>query len=258
MKFTVRQVIARISAIVPVDPPKDTVDVIKTGNPDQEVNKIGVAFLLTADLISKAVDQGVDFIITHEPTFYNHLDNTEWLEEDPIYQSKRQLIERHHLCIWRFHDLLHDLPPDSTLLGLAAQLDLTVFSDPASFGLYHIPPMSLQDLHQWVCDRLKNPEARKIGDPRMVCRNIRLLPGAPGGMWQIGALSEPGVDVVITGEINEWETNIYVQDAHYFGVEKGLIVAGHAATEEEGMRRLVPWMQSLFPDTEVVFLEGEE
>ena len=39
------------------------------GDPNKEVKKIGVCFKLTAALIHQAAAQGIDLIITHEPTF---------------------------------------------------------------------------------------------------------------------------------------------------------------------------------------------
>ncbi len=38
-------------------------------------------------------------------------------QDDPVYAAKRQLIEQHNLVIWRFHDYLHSIPPDATMVG---------------------------------------------------------------------------------------------------------------------------------------------
>jgi putative NIF3 family GTP cyclohydrolase 1 type 2 len=44
-------------------------------------------------VIEQAIAKGANLIIVHEPTFYNHLDETAWLVHDPIYQAKRRLID---------------------------------------------------------------------------------------------------------------------------------------------------------------------
>ena len=41
-----------------------------------------------------------------------------------------------------------------------------------------------------------------------------------------------GVDALITGEVFEWETSEFARDAWHLGLGKGLIVTGHAASEE--------------------------
>jgi hypothetical protein len=62
---------------------------------------------------------GANLVITHEPTFYNHLDETDWLTNDPVFQQKRTYIEQHNLVIWRFHDNLHQHQPDPTMAGIS-------------------------------------------------------------------------------------------------------------------------------------------
>ena len=69
-----------------------------------------------------------------------------------------------------------------------------------------------------------------------------LAPGAGGGRWHMRFLGEGGIDVLIAGEIKEWETSEYARDAVRMGRKQGLIVMGHAAGEEPGMAYLVAWL----------------
>lgn len=57
----------------------NTVDTLKTGAPQQKVRAIATTFLATSEVIEPAIQRGVDLIITHEPTFYGHTDETRWL-----------------------------------------------------------------------------------------------------------------------------------------------------------------------------------
>ena len=43
---------------------------------------------LTIDILKQAKAKGLNFIITHEPTFYNHLDKTEQYGKDPVVAAK--------------------------------------------------------------------------------------------------------------------------------------------------------------------------
>ena len=57
--------------------------------------------------------------------------------------------------------------------------------------------------------------------------------------------STSDTDTLIVGEINEWETNEYIRDAQFAGFNKGLIIMGHAISEEPGMQYLTEWLKPL-------------
>ena len=61
-----------------------TVDTFKAGAPETEVSAIATTGMATVDVLRRAAAAGRNFVITHEPTFYNHMDQTADLEADPI------------------------------------------------------------------------------------------------------------------------------------------------------------------------------
>jgi putative NIF3 family GTP cyclohydrolase 1 type 2 len=70
----------------------------------------------------------------------------------------------------------------------------------------------------------------------------------------MGSLGEAGADVLVTGEIHEWEVSEYVRDAAYLGYKKSLIVIGHAASEEPGLRWIIPWLEDRLPGVVIHFV----
>jgi len=254
MSLTIQQAIDTIIAAIPGAPFPDTVDTIKVGDASQEITGIIVTFLATGEAIEQAVEQGANLIIVHEPTFYNHLDQTDWLEHHPVYQAKWRLIEEKQLVIWRFHDYLHGLPPDSTVMGLLHELDWEANVSPEQLLLTQIQPLTLLELGQWVKTRLGLQTIRMVGDLSMRCERIAIRTGFPPTEFQIGSLGDPTVDVLITGEIHEWETSEYTRDANHLGYKKGLIVIGHAASEEPGLRWLIPWLEERLPGVAIRFV----
>ena len=70
----------------------------------------------------------------------------------------------------------------------------------------------------------------------------------------IRALGHPDVEVLLCGEIHEWETSEYVRDALRLGHRKALVVFGHAASEEAGMQEIVPWLQARLPRVVITFV----
>lgn len=253
MGITVQQAIETIIAAIPAAAPPDTVDTIKIGDPTQPLAGIVTTFLATAEVIEQAGRLGANLIITHEPIFYNHRDETGWLADKPVYAAKRRLLEELDLVIWRFHDLLHMLKPDPTVAGLIHELGWEACALPDQ-PLCRIPPATLQQLAEAVKARLGLAQVRVVGDLDMLCRGVAIWPGCPGRNYQIAALAQEEVDVLLTGEISEWETSEYVRDATALGRRKGLIVLGHAASEEPGMRRVTPWLQERLPNVPIRFV----
>jgi putative NIF3 family GTP cyclohydrolase 1 type 2 len=248
-QMAVQEVIDIIVAAIPGAPLEETVDTIKIGDPAMHVTGIATTFLATSDVIKRASDRGANLIITHEPTFFNHLDETDWLAGDGVYRSKRQLAEERGVAIWRFHDYLHLVEPDGILNGMLRRLGWE--DAPVSAGdrtdlpsICDIEPMTLLALAEHFKERLGIPHPlRAVGDPSMRCRRVALLLGAYGGRRQMNFLMDADVDVLVIGEVPEWETNIYVSDARSAGIHLALLELGHAYSEEPGMEYLVEWLQ---------------
>ena len=49
-------------------------DGIKSGSIENEIEKIGVSMFATVDVLRRAIADGVNFLIVHEPTYYEHME----------------------------------------------------------------------------------------------------------------------------------------------------------------------------------------
>src|SRR5271167_1200057 len=87
-QLTARQVVERIQQATGAQPPAQTVDTFKGGDPDEKVTGIVTTFLDTYAVLQKAAADGKNLIITHEPTFYNHTDDKSVLGNDPVQAQK--------------------------------------------------------------------------------------------------------------------------------------------------------------------------
>jgi putative NIF3 family GTP cyclohydrolase 1 type 2 len=243
---TVRDVIDRVLAHAGVGPIQDTVDTIKVGDPGQPVRGIVTTFMATNEVIKRAIGHDANLIITHEPTFYSHKDQTGWLELDPVYRHKRALLEDHGIAVWRYHDHLHKIVPDPIFRGLIDRLGWIDTIDPEDGRVCHIQKMSLAGLAEHCKQKLNVTAMRYVGGPNLPCRTVGLLPGAWGGKPQIGFLAEGKINVLICGEVNEWETSEYVRDSQQTRRPLGLIVTGHQCSEEDGMKPLADWLKEQY------------
>src|SRR5690242_15894897 len=90
--ITASAAIAKIQKSYTDAPPPKTVDTIKAGDPSTPVTGIAVTFLDTMEVLRKAASRGENLVISHEPSFYNHRDQTSFLENDPVYKEKLAFI----------------------------------------------------------------------------------------------------------------------------------------------------------------------
>lgn len=249
--LTVQQVIDIILKTIPGAPFSETVDTIKSGDGSQEVKGIVTTMFATADVITKAASLGANFIIGHEPTFYNHRDDTDWLAGDPVFQAKKSLLDKHKIAVWRFHDYWHTHRPDGVRTGVVRKLGWEKYLNQNDPRMLEIPSMKLSDLINHTKKSLGVRQVRFIGDPNQACTRVGLLPGASGGRSHINLLGKEKPHVLIVGELSEWETAEYIRDARSLGMQLSLIVLGHAESEDPGMEWLVEWLQPKVPGTKV-------
>jgi putative NIF3 family GTP cyclohydrolase 1 type 2 len=235
-------VIEGILSAIPGAPRRDTVDVVKAGDPAQRCTGVVTTFLATLDVLRKAVDLGANLVITHEPVFYNHLDETGWLAGDRVYEAKRRFIEEHRLVVWRAHDSWHALRPDPVTMGTLKVLGWERFAVKGDEEVCDVPPTTLASLAATLKQTLGSHGVRFVGDPGLTCRRVALSLGAAGRESHVRALRQADVDALVVGELSEWETSEYVRDSGAAGWPKAVVVVGHAVSEEAGMRELASWL----------------
>jgi putative NIF3 family GTP cyclohydrolase 1 type 2 len=247
------EAIARIQHRYAAAPPPNTVDTIKAGDPNVVVTGITTTFLDTMDVLRESARRGNNLIITHEPTFYNHPDDTKYFTDDPVYKEKLAFIQEHHMVVFRLHDEIHADKTDHILLGLYEALGWEGYPHPEGpRGQYFvtIPQTTLGELTKELQEKLHVQTMRVEGNPDLPITHVAMLPGSSGLEKQVLALRQP-VDVLIAGEASEWETVEYVRDAVTQGRHKALILLGHEVSEEPGMERCAKELRELFPGMRV-------
>jgi putative NIF3 family GTP cyclohydrolase 1 type 2 len=240
---------------LPSGPIANTVDTLKSGNAEMVVTGIVTCMFATIEVINKAVALGANFIIAHEPTFYNHQDATKGLENDDVYKYKSELLKKHKITVWRNHDYIHSIQPDGVRTALVEKLGWQKFSTTENSVYKLSNSITVKNLINQLKNKLDIPALRYIGNLDQPCSKILLMPGAAGGQRQIEALSKYKPDVLVTGEISEWETAEYVRDAKESGKPLALIVLGHIASEELGSTYMASWLVKNFPTIKTTFVK---
>ncbi len=281
--MTVKEVIERIKKESGASiPDGQTCDILVAGDPNMEVTKIGSTFMATVEVIREAAAQGINFIITHEPTWFNGPDRSEWVQDDPVYSEKKKLIEEYHMAIWRYHDHMHMGYEDQIYTGFEEEFGWKQYRVPVTDtkkygetdsgaeqfwkqfgGVYQIPKTTLRGLAEFFKERASMDVVQIVGNPEMPVERVSVLVG--GGSLGLGREEAPmiqmfkeNVDVAICGDITEWTLSAYVRDAAMMGMNKGMLVLGHERSEEWGMKYLTDWVESVTGGIPTVFLDAGE
>lgn len=263
--LTARQVIERIKDHVGVPWRSDTVDTFKAGDPETRVTGIAVTTMATYDVLVRSVAAHKNLIITHEPIFYSHLDETKSLENqrDPVWADKERFIKEHQLVVWRFHDHWHLRHPDGIMTGVVRALEWEQFqqsqkSQGPDQGIFILPEMTVAGLSEQMKKRLGTNIVRVVGDPQMKVTRVGLMPGAAGPDEHRGMLQRDDVEVLAIGEVPEWETIEYVYDAAAEGKRKALILLGHIPSEQPGMEYCAEWLTTFVREVPVEFISTRQ
>ena len=258
-RITAREVVAEIQKQVGVEWQKETVDTFKAGDPDTAVTGIAVTMMATMDVLQRASAKGLNLVITHEPTFYAHLDTPEGMpESDPVWAEKRAFIEKHGMVIWRFHDHWHMRKPDGIEAGMVRSLGWERFQKPENQYLFVMPETTVKKLAEEVANKLDSPVVRVVGEPEMKVTKVAFSPGAAGFERETHALEQDDVQVLLVGETREWETVEYAADAVTQGRSKALIVIGHVPSEQAGMEECTRWLKGFVKKVPVEFVATKE
>jgi putative NIF3 family GTP cyclohydrolase 1 type 2 len=256
---TAREVVAAIQEHVGVPWNTETVDTFKAGNPETRVTGIAVTMMATLDVLQRAAANGQNLIITHEPTFYNHLDRPEGMDEsDAVWKEKRAFIEKNGLVIWRFHDHWHRRKPDGILSGMVKALGWEKYQSAENPHLFTVPETTLEKLAVGVAKRLETPVLLVVGNPEMRVTKLALSPGAAGFERETHALEMENVEVLLVGETREWETVEYAADAATEGKRKALIIIGHVPSEQAGMEECARWLKTFAKDVPIEFVATKQ
>lgn len=254
---TPEEVVTLIKKNVTCDWATQTVDSFKSGDPNTGLKGIVTCMFADMKTLKEAVKLGCNFIITHEPVFYNHLDETTSFLDDPVFQEKMKFIKDNNLVIFRFHDHIHRTKPDGISVGMINKLELEKYAIDGSQTFFKVPETTVAKYAKELKKKFGMETIRVIGNPDMKFTKLAFMAGAPGGQSHIKMLKNPEVEVILAGEANEWETYLYANDAVALGKNKAVIFLGHIKSEEAGMEYCAKWLGTFVTGIPIHFIENK-
>jgi putative NIF3 family GTP cyclohydrolase 1 type 2 len=256
--MTADEIIQRIKVNVGVPWRTETVDKIIAGSGATAITGIATTMMAALEVIKRAAAAGKNMVITHEPTFYSHLDTTESLAQDPTYQFKADFIRAHDIVVFRFHDHWHAHRPDGIATGMVRALEWQKKADPERPRTFLFPGTPLATLAKDIQTRLKIRTVRVVGDPTLPINRLAANWGYMNLEGGVRQLARPEIDAVVLGETPEWEAIEYAQDMIKSGAKKALIILGHVVSEQSGMEYCAEWLKSFISEIPVEFVAAAE
>lgn len=204
-------------------------DRIVLGDPLKEVEKVAVCMVITPHVFRDIKEWGADLIVTHEPTFLHGNDQCDF----PFYLEKKKMIEQSEMVVCRWHDASHFGEVDLVHKTFVERIGIDgEFDNKFLFKLH--TPISPLALAKQIREKFDIKQPRIVGARDGDVEKIGLCLGARGDKAYFDMLSND-IDLIVAGELCEWHNAEPIRDMAQMGMQKSLIILGHAASEKDAM-----------------------
>jgi putative NIF3 family GTP cyclohydrolase 1 type 2 len=246
-----------------------TVDRFIIGDPDTTIKKIGTCWMSDWKTCRKAVESGVNVLITHEPTFYTHWDldektgdyfaSAEYTKQLYLQQvdKKKKWINDNGLIIIRNHDTMDALKDVGIPFAFGKFLGFSnsdIIASRTFFNVYRLNSQTASGFAKKVAGKLSEigqPGVAFYGDPDRPVASVGLGTGCICDPMEFADL-KPDLFIAIDDVVRTWTQTAYASDTG-----DPLIVINHGTSEEMGMRMLNQIIKEKFPDIDTIhFSQG--
>ncbi len=254
-----QQFLVSLTTLKPV-----TVDRIIIGDPETKTGKIGTCWMPDWKTCRKAVDSGVNILVTHEPTFYTHWDldekNADYFRANEFSKQmylqqvdkKKKWILENGLVIIRNHDTMDKLKDVGIPFALGNFLGLhnsDIIAARTYYNVYKINQQPAATFAGKVARKLSEigqPGVAFYGDPNYRVSSVGVGTGCICDPMEFADL-KPDIFIAIDDVVRTWTQTAFASDTG-----QPLIVINHGTSEEMGMRMLNRLIKQKFPNLETI------
>lgn len=264
--LTAAEVLRRMQDRLGGEWPPDGTDGLKAGDATTPVTGIVTTAMASLAVLQAAAEAGANLVITSEPVFFSKADtpfpqarrtggaspNPSPAPPDPVFTAKADFLKKHRMVVIRLNEHWRMQKPNPFAVGFATSMGWMVPADRIDPAQFSILPVTLATLASQVKARLGNRGGlRVVGDRALQVRSVAFLPGSTPLQAALDML--PHVDILIAGEVREWETTEYLRDTVALGGRKALVSVGRIVSEEPGMRQCAEWLKTVAPEVPCTF-----
>jgi putative NIF3 family GTP cyclohydrolase 1 type 2 len=232
--------------------PEDTVDRVIYGDREREVVGIAVAWMPYRDTIAAAKASGVNLLVVHEPTFYDHWDGSDRLASSAAADAKRRYIDESGITIIRCHDVWDAMPDVGIPFAWGEFLGLgRPIASETHYNLYAVPAQTALAFAGRVAaatSTLGQECVALYGNPEAQVARVGVGTGCIASPWR---LYDMGADLAVSVDdaVRAWVEGEWCHDTG-----RPLVVVNHNVSEEAGMASLARHLAASFPAIPVTHL----
>jgi putative NIF3 family GTP cyclohydrolase 1 type 2 len=250
-QVTAQQITDRITAIMgPAWNPASYRDTFKMGDPNTPVNGVASCFMSTFEVIKRAHEKGLNFVITHEPTIWTDADLLPPVQSDPLYKLKLEYVNDNKMIVWRTHDSWHKMQPEPMNAAQNKKLGWDKYALAGDPRTCQFPPMPLRDAVEQYVQKVPTESVRVIGNPDWVVKSLTHC----GHSFEQNIEGLEKYDATISIEVREFETAEYGRDLLASGGKGAMIIASHESGEENGMEYFTSWFKQHLQGIHIEFI----
>ncbi len=233
--------------------PNETRDILFCGREEQDVTRVGVCWTATNQAVDQAIEQGVQFIITHENPFYHTTTAPKRLALLSARRKMARLMEQ-GIALYRCHDGW-DMMPEFGVGDVWAKRLGFDFTRKVPSYIQHarIPEMTVRQLAGHVAACLK-PDGENgvyiFGNTEKKVTELGMGTGAATDIFKM--LDEQPCDACIVADDG---ISNYYQAQYALDNDLPLIVVNHSCCEIAGIRSMADYLQLHLPELQVFYLE---
>lgn len=221
-----------------------TRDYVLFGDANKKIQRLGVCWVATKQVIEQAIEKDIHFIISHENPFY-HLATSLPHRVRISAEEKRRLLKEHDICVYRCHDVWDKIPEVGVRDTWAKRLGFTCEGSIDSY-VHHatIDPIKVGELAKHVAHVLHQDGEDGVyvfGNINKEVERVGLGTGAATNIFEM--LRQP-CDVLIA--CDDGITNFY-QVQYAIDNEIPMIIVNHAGCEIAGIKGMATYLQQQFP-----------
>ena len=279
---TAQSVIEKLQTALGGEWPATGVEGIKAGDPSTPIKGIATTAMATMEVLKQAAKANANLVISYEPTFFGRADGPPkpapappagtaagaapgrggrgggggfggLSPDDPVYKGKKDFIEKNSLVVYRLFDHWKSRKEGEMVTGLAEALGWSKGRVKPDDVIYEIPSASYEDVVAQIKKKLNmHGGLRAVGDRKATIRKVMLFPGpmAPELIYK----RYTDADLMIAGEVREWENTFFAADIFAAGEKHGLITLGRVASEDPGMRACAAWLKNTIKEVPSQFI----
>ena len=234
---------------------RKTRDLVLAGNPEIEINKIGVCWMLTNKALQQAISEGVNFIISHENPYYEASTGPYYIYHLSAL-AKKELMAKYAICAYRCHDVW-DKFPDYGIADVWQKIidlpfekrEISSFNSYASFKVMTVEEIALKIAK--ALSTYGQDAVQIFGNPKRLVTTLGMGTGAATDVDSILAGKE--VEVIVFSEDG---CKSYQEIQYCLDNKIEVIRVNHATCEIPGMFSLVDYLKDQFPVDVVYLKEG--